>query len=208
MTASDLALADRIIDIGREMHTLGYVAANDGNISARCSDGNILVTPTGVSKGSLSRDMLIKVTLSGDIVEGNRRPSSETKMHLRLYAENPGINAVTHAHPAAATSFAIAGIALDRPIYPEALVTLGTVPVAPYATPGTQEVPDSIAPFAKTHKALLLAHHGVLSWGRDLTEAWYRMESVENYARITMNVYYILKAPRELSQNDIDKLGL
>lgn len=203
MNAAELRLADEIIEIGNRMYNRGFVASNDGNISARCPDGSIIVTPTMVSKGGMTRDMLIRLTPDGEKLEGDRKASSEVKMHLRLYRENPEIMAVTHAHPTAATSFAIAGIPLDRPIYPEAAVNLGTVPVAPYARPGTDAVPDSIAPFCHDYRAVLLANHGALTWGKDLTEAWYRMESLENYAKITLNVYFILKKANELPPEEI-----
>jgi L-fuculose-phosphate aldolase len=188
-----------IIDIGRRMYERGFVASNDGNISVRISENLILITPTGVSKGEMTPDMLVLLDLDGNIIEGSRRVSSETAMHLRLYRENSAIGAVTHAHPAAATAFAIARIPLDKPIYPEALVILGEVPVAAYATPGTAEVPDSVAPYANTHRAVLLANHGALTWGKDLHEAWFRLESLENYAKISMYSLFILKAAEELT---------
>lgn len=127
-------------------------------------------------------------------------------MHLRVYNENPGVNAVVHAHPPVATSFAIAGIPLDKPVLPEAIVLLGIVPVAPYALPGTQEVPDSIAPYCKTHNAVLLANHGALTWGRDLMEAYFRMESLEHYATILMYSNNILKKANELNGSQIADL--
>jgi len=118
-----------IIEIGRRMYAKNFVAANDGNISCKVSDEFIWVTPTGVSKGFMTEDMLIKMRISdGEVVEGVMKPSSEVKMHLRVYRENPAVRAVTHAHPPVGTSFAIAGIALDSEIYPEALVNLGIVP--------------------------------------------------------------------------------
>lgn len=195
-----------IIDTGRRMYERGFVASNDGNISVRIADNLILITPTGVSKGEMSSDMLIIIDLDGNIVEGSRGKSSESAMHLRLYRENSDIGAVAHAHPAAATAFAVAHIPLDKPVYPEALVILGEVPVAPYATPGTLEVPESIAPFANTHRAVLLANHGALTWGKDLHEAWFRLESLENYAKIYMYSRFILKSAVELTteqQNNV-----
>lgn len=197
---------DQIINIGNQMYNKGFVVSNDGNISIRDDDGNILVTPTMVSKGGMTPDMILKLSLDGTIIEGNRKPSTEVAMHLCLYRENPKINAAVHAHPVTATSFAIAGIALDKPIYPEALVNLGTVPVAKYAQPGTQEVPDSIKPYCQTHKAVLLANHGALTWGNDLTEAWFRMEALENYAKIMLNNYYIIGKANELTDEQVNKL--
>lgn len=196
-----------IIDTGRRMYERGFVASNDGNISVRLTGNLIMITPTGVSKGELTPDMLVILNLAdGSVVRGSRKISSETAMHLRLYRENSETGAVTHAHPAAATAFAIARIPLDKPIYPEALVILGEVPVARYATPGTAEVPDSIAPYAKTHHAVLLANHGALTWGKDLREAWFRLESLENYAKISMYSRFILKAEKELTPEEQNKV--
>ncbi len=195
-----------IVDTGRRMYERGFVASNDGNISVRISAGLVLITPTGVSKGEMTPDMLITVDLEGNIVAGNRGKSSESAMHLRLYRENPQIGAVAHAHPPAATAFAVAHIPLDKNVYPEALVILGEVPLAPYATPGTSEVPDSVAPFARTHRAVLLANHGALTWGKDLHEAWFRLESLENYAIIYMYSRFVLNSARELTQEQQNKI--
>lgn len=191
-----------IVDIGRRMYERGYVAANDGNISVRLSDNHILITPTGVSKGDLTPEMLLIVDSEGNIIKGTGCISSESPMHLCLYSYNPHIAAVVHAHPVAATAFAVARIPLDKAVYPESLVLLGDVPLAPYATPGTLEVPQSIAPFAKTHRALLLANHGVLAWGRDLREAWFRLDALENYAKIYMCSRFILNSAAELSVDE------
>ena len=151
----------------------------------------------------MTREMLVKVDMSGHVLSGSAQPSSELRMHLRVYAENPQVQAVVHAHPPIATSFAIAGIPLDTAILPEAIVNLGVVPVAPYAVPGTQAVPDSIAPYCRTHNAVLLANHGALTWGRDLWQAYFRMESLEYYATVTMNTGYILRQARVLTAEEI-----
>lgn len=197
---------EKICEIGRRVYNRNYVAANDGNISVKVGPNEIWTTPTGVSKGYMTPDMMVKMDLSGKVLSGNLKPSSEVKMHLRVYNENPEVNAVVHAHPPVATSFAIAGISLDKPVLPEAIVLLGNVPVAPYALPGTQEVPDSIAPYCKTHNAVLLANHGALTWGRDLMEAHFRMESLEHYATILMYSNNILKKANELNRSQIADL--
>lgn len=203
---SDLEEREMICEIGRRVYNRNYVAANDGNISVKVGPNEIWTTPTGVSKGYMRPEMMVKVDLSGKVLSGNMKPSSEVKMHLRVYNENPEVNAVVHAHPPVATSFAIAGISLDKPVLPEAIVLLGNVPVAPYALPGTQEVPDSIAPYCKTHNAVLLANHGALTWGRDLMEAYFRMESLEHYATILMYSNNILKKANELNSLQIADL--
>lgn len=180
-----------IIRIGQMMYQRGFVASNDGNLSVRLPDGNILITPSGVSKGFMTEEMLLVCTLRGDILSGDRPITSEAGMHLRAYQENPDIKAVCHAHPKVATSFACAGIPLTQPILAEAVVQLGEVPVAPYATPGSSGVADSVAPYLHEHVAVLLANHGALTWGRSLNQAYFRMESLEFYAEVLLNTKII-----------------
>lgn len=203
---SDFEAKKAIIEIGKRMYQKGFVAANDGNISCKVGPDTIWTTCTGVSKGFMTQDMLVKMNLSGKVLIGSRKPSSEVKMHLRVYQENPEVMAVTHAHPPVATSFAIAGISLDKAVLPEAVVQLGTVPIARYATPGTQEVADSIAPFCRDYNGVLLANHGALSWGKDVIEAFYRLESMEYYATILMYTGNILGEQNELSCQQVNDL--
>ncbi len=203
---SEQEAKELIKEIGRRMFAKGFVAANDGNISCKIDDNIILTTCTGVSKGYLTDEMIVKMDLDGNILEGVRKPSSEVKMHIRVYKENPEALAVTHAHPPVSTAFAVAGIALDTPILPEGVVQLGAVPVAKYATPGTQQVPDSIAPFCKDYNAVLLANHGALTWGKNLIEAYYRMESVEYYATLLMITGKFLGKQNVLSNDQIKDL--
>lgn len=203
---SDFEAKKAIIEVGKRMYQKGFVAANDGNISCKVGPDTIWTTCTGVSKGFMTQDMLVKMDTSGKVLMGSRKPSSEVKMHLRVYQENPEVMAVTHAHPPVATSFAIAGISLDKAVLPEAVVQLGTVPIARYATPGTQQVPDSIAPFCKGYNGVLLANHGALSWGKDVMEAFYRLESMEYYATILMYTGNILGKQNELSCQQVDDL--
>lgn len=203
---SDFEAKKAILDIGKRMFDRGFVAANDGNISCRVGPNALWTTPTGVSKGFMTQDMLVKVDLNGKVILGKGKPSSELKMHLRVYQENPEVMGVTHAHPPVATSFAIAGISLDKAILPEAVVQLGSVPIAHYATPGTQEVPDSIAPYCKTHNGVLLANHGALSWGKDIYQAYYRLESMEYYAQVLMYTGNIIGKANVLSCKQVDEL--
>ena len=195
-----------LLEAGRRLYERGFVASNDGNMSVLVSAGTLWTTPTGVSKGFMTEDMLVKTDLAGTVLEGTRKPSSELKMHLRVYQENPDLRAAVHAHPPAATSFAIAGLPLDRPILPEAIVQLGTVPVAPYAEPGTQAVPDSIAPFCRDYGGVLLANHGALTWGYDLTQAYYRMETLEYYAQVTINAVFLLGRANALTGEQVERL--
>lgn len=203
---SDLEAKQAILEVGRRMYQKGFVAANDGNISCKVGPDTLWTTCTGVSKGFMTQDMLVKMDTNGKVIMGSRKPSSEVKMHLRVYMENPEVMAVTHAHPPVATSFAIAGISLDKAILPEAVVQLGTVPIAKYATPGTQEVPDSIAPFCRDYNGVLLANHGALSWGKDIMEAFYRLESMEYYATILMYTGNIIGKQNELSCQQVSDL--
>lgn len=203
---TDFEAKKAILEVGKRMYQKGFVAANDGNISCKVGPDTLWTTCTGVSKGFMTQDMLVKIDLNGKVLMGTQKPSSEVKMHLRVYQENPDVMAVTHAHPPVATSFAIAGISLDKAVLPEAVVQLGTVPIAKYATPGTQEVPDSIAPFCKDYNGVLLANHGALSWGKDVIEAFYRLESIEYYATILMYTGNIIGKQNELSCKQVNEL--
>lgn len=204
--SNTMKLKKEIIEIGRRMYEQGYVVANDGNISVRADQETIWVTPTGVSKGYMSEDMLVRMKLDGSIVEGTYTPSSEVKMHLRVYRENPAVCAVVHAHPPVGTAFAASGLSLDEPILSETASLIGSIPLVPYSTPGTEEVPNAIAPYCNTHCALLLANHGVLTWGSSLTQAYYRMEELEQTAKINAISRFILKSPKPLTKEQIDRL--
>lgn len=185
---SDAQAKAEILSTGLKIYQRGLVAANDGNLSIRVGDNALWVTPTGVSKGAMTEDMLVKLDLEGNLLEGARKPSSETKMHLRIYQEDPDIRAVVHAHPPAATAFAAAGIPLDRPVLQEAAVQLGTVPVAPFALPGSQGVADSVAPYCRDYRALLLEYHGAVTWGDTMEQAYFRLECLEQMATVTLHL--------------------
>ena len=195
-----------ILEVGRRMFERQYVAANDGNISIRTGENRIWVTPAGVSKGYMTEDQLVCVALDGTVLEGTAKPSSETKMHLRVYQENPDVGSVVHAHPVVATTFSIARIPLDVAIMTESVIGLGVVPVADYATTGTQGVPDSVAPFCKEYNACLLANHGALTWGKDAMQAYYRMETLECFAAIMMNLGYLNQPPCVLNRSQVEEL--
>ncbi|MFW5962557.1 MAG: class II aldolase/adducin family protein [bacterium] len=194
-----------ICNIGRRMYDNGFVAANDGNITVKINDNAILVTPTGVSKGFMTPEMITQVDLLGNIIEGKYKPSSELKMHLKVYQKRKDINAVVHAHPPHATSFAIANKSLDKAIMPEVVVSLGKVPVAPYGTPSTMEMPNSLEPFLSDYNAVLLQNHGVLTWDVNLRQAYFKMETVNFYAKILMLTENI-EGVKELSNENIKKL--
>lgn len=195
-----------ILDIGQRMYVRNFVAANDGNISIRTGENEVWATPTGVSKGFMKKKMLVKVDLEGNVLEGTKKPSSELKIHLRAYQENPELLSVCHAHPPICTCFAIAGIPLDVPVLAEAVITLGDVPVAPYAELGSKEVPEVIAPYCHTHNGVLLANHGAVTWAEDPYSAYYRLESMEYYANILMITGKILKEQNTLTEEQVERL--
>ncbi len=180
---------EALVACGMRLYEQGFLTAFEGNLSVKNSETELWTTPTSVSKGYLSEDMLVRVRLDGRVLEGSAPPSSELPMHLGIYAENPEIHAVVHAHPPAATAFAAAGLPLDAPVLQEAIVLLGSVPLAPYALPGTRAVAESVAPFCRTHKGALLEYHGVVSWGKSLWEALARMETIEQYARVLLHLH-------------------
>ena len=195
-----------ILDIGQRMYVRNFVAANDGNISIRTGENEVWATPTGVSKGFMKKKMLVKVDLEGNVLEGTKKPSSELKMHLRAYQENPELLSVCHVHPPICTCFAIAGIPLDVPVLAEAVITLGDVPVAPYAELGSKEVPEVIAPYCHTHNGVVLANHGAVTWAEDPYSAYYRLESMEYYANILMITGKILKEQNTLTEEQVERL--
>src|SRR5512139_3237449 len=183
-------LRQEMIRVGRLLWERGYVAATDGNLSARLASDRLLVTASGVSKGFLSDEDLVVMRLDGELVATYRgkgqQPSSEISMHLEVYRQRPDVNAVVHAHPPLATAFSIAGMSLARCVIPEVIVTLGGIPTAEYATPGTPEVSASIRQAVRDHDAMILAHHGSLTVGSTLWEAYLRLEKVEHCAEITL----------------------
>lgn len=183
---SELEIKQEMCAIGKRVYDRGMVASNDGNFSVKLNDNEFLCTPTGVSKGFMTPEYICKVDANGNVLEANEgfRPSSEIRMHLRIYQKRPDVNAVVHAHPLYATTFAIAGQPLMDPIMPEAVLFLGGVPLAKYGTPGTMEVPDSVEPFLDQYDAVLLENHGALSYADTLLSAYHKMESVEFYAQL------------------------
>lgn len=197
---------EAILDIGQRMYVRNFVAANDGNISVRTGDNEVWATPTGVSKGFMKKEMLVKVDLDGNVLKGTHKPSSELKMHLRAYKENADLRSVCHAHPPICTCFAIAGIPLESPILAEAIITLGDVPIAPYAELGSKEVPEVIAPYCHTHNGVLLANHGAVTWAEDPYAAYYRLESMEYYANILMITEKIMGQQNKLTAEQVERL--
>ena len=158
-------LKELICDIGKRIYTNGFVAANDGNITVKLSDKEYLTTPTGISKGYLTPEMIVKVNDKGETLEGAYKPSSEVKVHLKVYERRPDVGAVVHAHPPYATPFAVAHLPLDSYILPEAVFALGAVPIVPYAQPSTQELADGLIPYLADYDAYILENHGTVTVG-------------------------------------------
>jgi L-fuculose-phosphate aldolase len=205
MSPSEARVCTDICEVGRRLYARGYVASNDGNISVRLDGHRILTTPKSVSKGFMQPEMMCVVDLEGTKLEGDRDPSSELRMHLEVYRNRPDVNAVVHAHPPLATGFAVAGIPLDRAVLAEVITTLGSIPIAEYGTPSTQELPDAVRQYIKAHDGLLLANHGALTVGHELFAAYYKMETVEHFARISL-VARLLGGERLLSQQEVLRL--
>ena len=197
----------QICDICHKMWQLGWVAANDGNVTVKLDEDTFLATPTGISKSFMEPDKLVKINGKGEILEAleGYRPSSEIKMHLRCYQERADVGAVVHAHPPTATGFALAHKPLDTYSLIECVIAIGAVPIAPYGTPSTDEVPESIAPLLPKHDVILLENHGALTVGSDLTTAYYRMETLELWAK-TSFVAQMLGGEKEISRGNIDRL--
>jgi L-fuculose-phosphate aldolase len=199
------ALRGDLVRFGKMLHAQGFVAATDGNLSVRLDSSRVLVTPTGFSKGMMRQEDMVIVDLHGKKLSGFYNPSSEIAMHLTIYRMRPDVGAVVHAHPCTATGFASAGIALDEPLCSEVVITLGAVPLAPYATTGTMELSDSLRPFIPFHDAILMANHGVVAYGEDLPRAYMRMEAVEHYAKIVLATRQLGSA-RSLNSRELEKL--
>jgi L-fuculose-phosphate aldolase len=203
----DREIREQICDICNKMWQQGWVAANDGNVSVKLDENTFLATPTGISKSFMTPDKIVKINAKGEMIEENEgyKPSSEIKMHLKCYEEREDVGAVVHAHPPTATGFAIAHKHMDSYSLIECVIALGSVPIAPYGKPSTDEVPKSIAPYLQDHDVILLESHGALAVGADLVTAYYRMETLELWAK-TSFVAQLLGGEKEISRENIDKL--
>ncbi|MEW6686413.1 MAG: class II aldolase/adducin family protein [Candidatus Edwardsbacteria bacterium] len=205
MKNNSILLRNELVKICHKLQAKGLVVATDGNVSVRLDEQRFLITPSGLAKGKLSTKDLVIMNLEGKILEGKNKPSSEIKMHLFIYKSRKDINAIVHAHPPIATGFAVAGIALTKPVLPEILLTVGKIPLAKYATPSTEEVPKSLKKLIKKHQTILLANHGAITLGKDLQDAYYKMERLEYFALVSL-VAHLLGKERTLSAEEIKKL--
>src|SRR5438309_2236616 len=203
--STESSLRADIVEVGRRMYSRGYTASNDGNISVRISPDRLLMTPKSVCKGFMTPDMMCVTDLNGQKISGDRDPSSEALMHLEVYRQRPDVNAVVHAHPPTATGFAVAGIPLDRAVLAEVLTTLGSIPLAEYATPSTAELPEAVRKYIKAHDGMLLTNHGALTVGPDLLGAYYKMEIIEHFAKISL-VARVLGRENLISREEVMRL--
>ncbi len=209
MDSQERSLRLEIIKVCRKLESKGLIAASDGNVSCRLGEDCILITPSGVSKGDMEPEDLARTCMQGNLLEGRIRPSSEIRMHLLVYLMRPDVMAIVHAHPPLATAFTLAGFPFNSKVLPEVWLMLGKVPVAPYATPSTDEVPRSISPYIAESRAILLRRHGAITFGGSVTEACMRMEKLEHCAKILFYASMLedRKTPVALTESEIAKLG-
>jgi len=194
-----------IVQFGRLLHENGLVAATDGNLSVRLDEGRVLVTPTCISKGRMRASDMVIVNMEGKRIAGKRRVSSEIGMHLLIYRLRPDVRGIVHAHPPTATGFAASGYDLNRPLVCEVVVGLGSIPLARYGTPGTPELTDALEPLIPHHDAILMANHGVVTFGSSLESAYMKMETVEHFAKIAL-VSHLLGNEQPLGEKEVEKL--
>src|SRR5207253_1009145 len=181
---NEYKIKQELCEIGRRVYARGFAAANDGNISYRLNDKEILCTPTMVCKGFMKCEDMCKVDYEGKQLAGTRKRSSEILLHLAIYKQRPDVKAVVHCHPPHATAFAVAGIPIPKCVLPEVEVFLGEVPTAFYETPGTQKFAETIVPHLKASNTIILANHGTVTFGPDLEKAYFNSEIIDAYCKI------------------------
>src|SRR5213076_916392 len=203
--ATESKIRREIVSTGQALHERGFIAACDGNLSVRLDEKRVLVTPTGMSKGAMRTSDLIIVNMDGRKLKGRREVTSEIGMHLLIYSMRPDVRGIVHAHPRTATGFAAAGMALNQPLVCEVVIGLGLIPLAPYGTPGTPELAKTLEPLIPQYDAILMANHGVVTYGSDLQSAYMKMETVEHFAQIAL-VTHVLGQQKPLACEDLEKL--
>lgn len=203
---NELEHREQIVQFGKLLHQKGYVAATDGNLSVRLNPETVLATPTGMSKGMMSPDDLVIVDMHGRKLSGRRVVSTEIGMHLLIYKLRPDVRGIVHAHPTTATGYAAAGIPLNKALISEVVLSLGSIPLARYGTPGTPELADALEPLISGHDAILMANHGVVTYGDSLLRAYMKMETVEHFAKIAL-ITHLLGQQQPLSDEAVEKLA-
>ena len=212
MTFDEQVVREQICDVCHKMWQLGWVAANDGNVSVRIDEDTIIATPTGISKSFITPEKLVKLNMKGEVIEANEgfRPSSEIKMHIRCYEERDDVRSVVHAHPPIATGFTLAHIPLDTYSLIESAIVISSIPITPFGVPSTMEVPDAITPYLQEHDVMLLENHGALTVGSDVITAYYRMETLELVAKSTFHGRLLLLTKgieeKEISREKLEQM--
>lgn len=206
--AVERALRQTIVAVGRRLYERGLIVAGDGNISARLPDGSVLITPAGLCKAELAPDDIVVVSLEGELLRAapGRRQSSEQRLHLHAYRHRPDVLACVHAHPPTAVAATLAGVSMAEPLLPEAVLALGPVPTAPYALTGTAAMGEAIEPLLPDSAAILLSHHGAITFGASLEQAFQRMEQVEHCAKILLSAH-LFGGARPLSPERIAEIA-
>jgi len=205
MVKTEREYRDDICKVGQLVFQKGWVAANDGNITIRLDTDRILATPTGVCKGMMQPDDLIIVDMKGNKISGRLKGTSEIAMHTTVYGLRPDIRSVVHAHPPVATGYATAGRTLNLALLPEVIIGLGCVPLAEYGLPGTDALTAPMLPLIPKYDALMMANHGAVCYGEDVFKAYFKMETMEHFARIQL-VAELLGGPKVLPRVEVDKL--
>jgi len=203
--ASERQIREQIVRYGRMLHERGFVAATDGNLSVRLGENRILSTPTCMSKGCMRASDLVIVDAEGRLVSGKRNVSSEIGMHLLIYRLRPDVKGIVHAHPPTATGFAASSVPLNQPLVCEVVIGLGSIPLAKYGTPGTNELTDALEPLVPGFDAILMSNHGVVAYGSDIEQAYMKMETVEHFAKIAL-VAHQLGHQQPLGPPELEKL--
>lgn len=198
-------LRKEIVQVGIKLYERGYIAANDGNISARIDKNRVLITPTRICKGFMKTKDLSIIDMKGKLISGGKKPSSERDFHVKILRDRPDVNSVCHAHPPYATGFAVAGIPLDKMVLPEVIIRLGIVPIVEYGTPGHSDLYDQIQKKLKDHDAFLLANHGAITVGSSVMDAYDKMETLEHFAKIQF-IAHLLGNVNTLTPDQVEKL--
>ena len=200
-----MSAKEDLIEICHRVYQNGFVAAYDGNLSVRIAEDRFLITRSGICKGDVEEKDILEINRNGEKISGEGKVSTEVKIHLTAYNNRPEVNAVVHCHPVFATAFATKGESFEKAVFPEVILTLGKVPLCKYGTPSTNELPESMLPYIKTAKAMLLQNHGAVTFGSCIKDAYYKMEKLEHAAK-TLFIARQLGGEKQLPGNKVDQL--
>lgn len=200
-----MSLAEELVKICHSVYEKGFVSAYDGNISVRKSDSTFLITRSGICKGEVTKEDILEIDKDGNIAAGSGKASTENKLHLYIYGRRKDVNSVVHCHPIYASAFAVFGEGLTKHVLPEVILSLGKVPLCKYATPSSDELPKTLEPFIEHSWAFLLANHGAVTLGKNLKDAYFKMEKLEHSAKITF-LARLLGGEKELHIEKVQEL--